>query len=196
MPWDQAVVYSVVASMVTFSKIVGSGGWRKGQSDESAFTLFELLVVCALISAMLAVAIPTLRNNLVTDPLKSSSRQVIGMIKGTRERAVREQQAYLIHFDLSESSIWAEKESEKRLEDPEGVKKNVLQLPEPVRLLDVWTTSEGKQESGQPVLWISKQGYMDQTMIHLGDDDDGVLSLMFSPFLGSVRVFANYVDLD
>lgn len=182
--------------MMSVPEIIRGVSLREIGADELAFTLIELLVVCALISITLAVAAPTLRNNLLTDPLKTSSRQMIGIIKGIREQAVREQQAYLVHFDLAESSIWVEKESEEGLEDPEGVKKNVLQLPEPARLLDVCTTSDGKQEDGQPTLWVSKQGYMDQTMIHLGNDDDEVLSLLFSPFLGTVRVFGSYVDLD
>ncbi len=165
-------------------------------TEQSAFTLFELLVVLALMSVMLAVAVPTLRNSLLTDPLKTSSRQVIGVVKGIREQAVREQQAYLVYFDLSANSIWVEKDSEKRQEDQEEVEKNVLQLPETARLLDVWTTAEGKQDSGLPTLWISKQGYMDQAMIHLGDDGDGVMSLLFSPFLGTVRISDSYVDLD
>ena len=145
---------------------------------------------------MLAVAVPTLRNSLLTDPLKSSSRQIIGIIKGTRELAIREQQAYLIHFDLTGKSIWAEQEVEKGRDDLEEAKLNVLQLPEPVRFLDLSTTVEGKLSSGQPVLWVSRQGYMDQTMIHLGNDADEVMSLLVSPFLGTVRVFDSYVELD
>jgi type II secretory pathway pseudopilin PulG len=166
------------------------------RTDESAFTLFELLVVCALISVMLAVTVPTLRNTLLTDSLKSSSRQIVGMIKGTRELAIREQQAYLIYFDLTNRSIWVEQEAEKGLDELEEEDKKILQLPGSVRFLDVWTSGEGKLESGRPALLISRQGYMDQTMIHLGDDDDEVLSLLFSPFLGNVQVFDSYAELD
>lgn len=182
--------------MVIVTGIVKVPACRKIWSDTSAFTLFELLIVCALISVMLAVAVPTLRNNLLSDPLKSSSRQIIGMIKGTREQAIREQQAYIIHFDLSNRSIWIEKEAEKGLEDPGALPGNILQLVEPVRFLDVWTTGDGKLEGGQPALWVSRQGYMDQAIIHLGNDEDDVLSLLFSPFLGTVQVFDSYVELD
>ncbi len=182
--------------MTTFSEIISLVSLRKDQTDESAFTLFELLVVCALISVMLVVAAPTLRNNLLTNPLKASSRQVIGIIKGIREQAVREQQAYFIHFDFSENSIWVEKDAKNELDEPEKEEKVILLLPEPARFLDVWTTSEGKKERDQTTLWISKQGYMDQTMVHLGNDGDEVMSLLFSPFLGPVRISDSYVNLD
>ncbi len=165
-------------------------------NELSAFTLLELLVVLALISVMLAAAVPTLRNNLLTDPLKTSSRQLIGIIKEIREQAVREQQAYLVYFDLSANSVWAEKDSDDGSENQEETEKKRLELPEPARLLDVWTATEGKLDSGQPALWISKQGFMDQTMIHLGDDGDGVMSLLFSPFLGTVRISDSYMDLE
>ncbi len=164
--------------------------------DESAFTLFELLVVCALISVMLAVAVPTLKNSLLTDPLKTSSRQVIGLIKAVREKAVRDQQAYLITFDRTENRIWFLKESAVGLEDAEENITDVLHLPEPIRILDIWTRSDGKQETDRPTLWVSKQGYIDETLIHLGNDEDEVLSMLFSPFLGNVRITDKYVDLE
>jgi type II secretory pathway pseudopilin PulG len=163
--------------------------------DESAFTLFELLVVCALISVLLALAVPTLKNTLLTDPLKTSSRQVVGLIKAVREKAVRDQQGYLITFDLAENSIRFLKESAKGLEDPEKAKTDVLRLAEPVRILDIWTKTEGKLDKDQPTLWISKQGYIDETLIHLGNDKDEVISMLFSPFLGNVRITDSYVDL-
>jgi prepilin-type N-terminal cleavage/methylation domain-containing protein len=169
---------------------------RKKCNTESAFTLLELLVVCALISILLAIAVPTLRNSLLTDPLKTASRQIIGLVKEVREQAIREQAAYVIHFDFTENSIRVEKESEQGLVDPEKVKEDTLHLPEPVRFLDVWTTSEGKLDTGQPTLWVSKQGYMDQAIVHLGTDGDAVISLLFSPFLGTVRVTDGYMELN
>ncbi len=165
--------------------------WR----NESAFTLFELLVVSALISVMLAVAVPTLKNTVLTDPLKTSSRQVIGLIKAVREKAVRDQQAYLITFDLSENRIRFLKESVVGFDDTGEDITDELHLTEPVRILDVWTKSEGRQDTDRQILWVSKQGYIDETLIHLGNDKDEVLSMLFSPFLGKVQIMDTYVEL-
>jgi hypothetical protein len=71
-----------------------------------------------------------------------------------------------------------------------------LHLTEPVRILDVWTKSEGRQDTDRQILWVSKQGYIDETMIHLGNDKDEVLSMLFSPFLGKVQITDTYVDLE
>ena len=176
--------------------IKAAGIWRKGiRRDESAFTLFELLVVSALISVMLAFAVPTLKNTVLTDPLKTSSRQVIGLIKAVREKAVRDQQAYLITFDLPENRIRFLKESVVGLDDTGEDVADELHLTEPVRILDVWTRSEGRQDADRQVLWVSKQGYIDETLIHLGNDKDEVLSMLFSPFLGKVQIMDTYVEL-
>lgn len=165
-------------------------------ANESAFTLFELLVVCALISVLLALGVPTLKNTLLTDPLKTSSRHIIGLIKAVREKAIRDQQAYLISFDLVDNTIRFLKESAKGQEDPDAEETDVLHLEKPVRILDLWTKTEGKLDDGQLTLWISKQGYIDETLIHLGNDEDEVMSILFSPFLGNVRITDSYVDLE
>jgi prepilin-type N-terminal cleavage/methylation domain-containing protein len=171
--------------------------WRTGIGrDDSGFTLFELLVVCALISVMLAVAAPTLKNSILTDPLKASSRQVIGLIKAVREKAIRDQQAYVITFDLSGNVIWYRQETAAAPEDPDEVQTDALQLTQPVRIVDIWTKSEGKMDEGRPQLWVSRQGYIDETMIHLENDEDEVLTMLFSPFLGNVRITDSYVEME
>ncbi|MBB5347357.1 prepilin-type N-terminal cleavage/methylation domain-containing protein [Desulfoprunum benzoelyticum] len=177
------------------TRAVGSRQVREG-CGESGFTLFELLVVCALISVMLAVAAPTLKNSLLTDPLKTSSRQVIGLIKAVREKAVRDQQAYIITFDLAENRIWFRQESAIEMEEPDEVEAEALYVPQPVRIVDIWTRSGGMMDEGQPLLWVSRQGYIDETMIHLENDDDEVLSMLFSPFLGNVRITDGYVEME
>ena len=64
-----------------------------GSGNEAAFTLVELLVVCLLISLTLAVSVPALRDTLLTDQLKATSRKIIGAIRERREEAVRDQQS-------------------------------------------------------------------------------------------------------
>ena len=120
----------------------------------------------------------------------------IGLIKAVREKAVRDQQAYIITFDLSENRIWFRQESAIEVEEPDEVKAEALQLAQPIRIVDIWTRSAGTMDEGQPQLWVSRQGYIDETMIHLENDDDEVLSMLFSPFLGNVRITDSYVEME
>ena len=70
------------------------------------FTLIELTVVVFLIGVMLAVSIPRFRYSLITDNLKSTTRRIIGLVKGLRNEAIREQKMYLLHFDIGSNQLW------------------------------------------------------------------------------------------
>ena len=159
--------------------------------NNRGFTLLEMIVVCALIGTMLVVSVPTLRNVLIDDALKSTSRKTIGFINNVRALAVRDQQAYTIHFDRNAETIWYEKDGEsvktKELEEGQG-----LNFPTGVRISEIWTQSQGIFSLDFDTIWVSRHGYMDQLILHLSDDEDNVISLHFSPFLESVSVYDEY----
>ncbi len=156
---------------------------------EEAFTLLELLVVCTLISIMLAVTVPTMRDTVFTDPLRVSTRKIIGTVKGLRERAIREQQEIELNYNIGEGRLWYEENVQNQNIEQ---KKTEIELPDSVKIVEVWTKTEGRIYFGSSVLWISKQGYMDKTVITLGDDDETTVSIIISPFLGSFKVVDNY----
>lgn len=163
------------------------------------FTLLELVVVLALIGIMLVVSVPTLHDALIDDQLKATSRKVIGFIRGVRELAVREQQPYFLSIDKNESRIWYEKDTDIEAtevsEDTEDTEdREELTIPDEIRVSEIWTRSEGEYSDDQNRIWVNRKGYMDQTVLHLRDDDDNVISLHFSPFLGSVRVYDEYTE--
>lgn len=165
--------------------------------EEAGFTLIEILVVCFIISITLIVSIPTLRDTLLSDPLKTTTRKIIGTVRSLREDAIREQQAYVLSFDLGNKRIRYQKgggqdgdQKEAAVEDKKGV-----ELPSDVRIMDVWTKSNGKQSQGTITLWISPQGYMDETVLHVTDESN-TISILFSPFLGSIKVVDGYADFE
>ncbi len=163
------------------------------EEAESAFTLVEMLIVCTLISIVLAIGVPTLRNTLFTDDLSASSRKIIGMVKGMREKSIRYQQGLVLRIDMEQGTLWHEEEN---LEGVEVQESDKITLPDNVKITDVWTRTDGKTDFGSLSLWITKRGYMDNTVIHLNDDDDSIRSIVFSPFLGSIKVFDEYVNLE
>jgi len=160
------------------------------------FTLLELIVVVALIGIMLVVSVPTLHNTLIDDRLKATSRKIIGLINGVRELAVREQQSYFLSIDRNENRIWYEKDSEIGSTGNTGDIEDKLELniPDEIRISEIWTRSEGEYSDDQGRIWVSRKGYMDQTVLHLTDDDDNVISLHFSPFFGSVTIYDEYTQ--
>jgi type II secretory pathway pseudopilin PulG len=180
----------MVASLSLIKRCV-----RRWQRDETAFTLIELLVVCLLLSLTLAVSVPALRDTLLTDQLKATSRKIIGAVRERREEAVRDQQSFVLYVDMDKNHIWYEKDGEKDPEERKASFDRGMQLPASVRILDVWTKSDGRKVGGIASLWITRQGYMDQTVIHMTDGSD-TQSILFSPFLGSIKVVDGYAEVE
>lgn len=151
---------------------------------EDGFTLLELIVVTALIGTMLAISIPSMRNAFFTDPLKSTTRKIIGLVTGIRELAVRSQQPYLVHVSQLENRIWYEKDVEQggKQESANG-QDGELVLPESVRITGAWAENDVDLSLGHLVIWISKQGYLIESIIRIEDDDGNHLNVQFYPFL-------------
>ena len=159
-------------------------GRRETEGEEKGFTLLELIVVTALIGTMLAISVPSWRNALFTDPLKATTRKIIGMVTGVRELAVRSQQPYLVHISQLENRIWYEKDvGKKETEANETPQVGELLFPESVRITGVWVGAAADLLDGHLVVWISKQGYLVDTIIRIEDDDGNHLNVQFYPFL-------------
>jgi general secretion pathway protein H len=82
-------------------------GWRRGRGPRSqtGFSLLELLVVLMLLALVTAVVVPSLGRSLATAKLKTSSREIAATIRLARSKAVREQQVYLLGFNLEKDEM-------------------------------------------------------------------------------------------
>jgi len=156
------------------------------------FTLLELLIVCLLISISLALAIPNLRRSMVTDELASGSRKIISLIKSCRARAVTRHEAFLIYYDAAEGRLWYQPAETKK---ETMIAHSSITLPPGIRIQEIkQATATSGQDSSQNTIWISKQGYMDKTAIHLVDGENRSLSLLISPFLPAIKVIEGTVN--
>ena len=75
-----------------------------------------------------------------------------------------------------------------------GPFERAYQIPDGIRILDVWRGSRGKEVAGDAVIHFSKKGYIEQSVIHLAADDGRQFTLILSPFLGRVKVVEEYVE--
>lgn len=166
-------------------------------TNQQGFTLLELIIVCLLITVSLAFSVPNLRQALVVDQLAANSRKVIALIKEVRNLAAQKQQPYLIHFDLDRKKIWYQQDvpaskEEKKHETPHPS----IQFPSSVRVQDLQIGTAEKKTSGEVVLWVNRQGYLEQTILHLADDQDNIISLSLSPFYSTIKAYDTYVSLE
>ena len=72
----------------------------------NGYTLIELALVVFLLGLMLVLAVPRVRETLISDGLKKTVRQLVGAAKELRTDAVREQLDYKLNLDLSNNAFW------------------------------------------------------------------------------------------
>lgn len=162
----------------------------------AGFTLLELIIVLVLIGLLMVVSIPALRDRVFDDPLRAAGRKLIGYIDGVRDMAVREQRSYVLFIDLNENRLWYLREADLKTGEAAVPEKGVLQLSGGVELRDVWMKAAGVVREGIAELWVSRQGYLDQTVFHLANKGEGeeTLSLRILPFLPTVEVLDGYYE--
>jgi general secretion pathway protein H len=69
------------------------------------FTLIEFMVVLVLLGVLLAVAYPSIGGGMATIKLKTSSREIAATLRLARSKAIRDQQVYLVGFDLAKNQL-------------------------------------------------------------------------------------------
>jgi prepilin-type N-terminal cleavage/methylation domain-containing protein len=168
------------------------------QAAEQGFTLLELLIVSLLIAISLAMSMPSLRTSIVGDQLATGSRKVISLINSSRSKAIRDHQAQLIFFDSSEQKLWyRQADGTDEDTDETAVKHRSVTLPTGIRIDAIKQANGGiEQDPMKDGLWVSKQGYMDKTIIRLTDNKNKSISLLISPFLLNIKATDGSVNFD
>ena len=160
--------------------------------NKKGYTLIELAVVVFLIGVILLIAIPRVRDTILNDNLTSVTRRLIGTAKELRNDAVREQVDYILHLDLNNNTLWTytiDMTPEKRDER----KKDAFCFPEGIKIADIYQINTEKQSDGDATITFSKKGIVQPTVIHLAKGDRS-FTLVFQPFLSTVKIYDKYVD--
>jgi Tfp pilus assembly protein FimT len=162
-------------------------------NSSKGYTFIELTVVIFLIGLTLVLTVPKFRYAMLTDDLKATVRRMVATVRTLRNEAIRKQEIYTLHFDLESNRFWMES-GDMTDEGRELAYEKAFQLPQGVRILDVWSRARGKKTDGKAIVHFTKKGYIEQSAIHLAADDGREFSLVLSPFLGKVKVFEKYVE--
>lgn len=166
----------------------------KTSANTKGYTLIELIVVLVLLGLMLGLAVPKFRQAVLSDSLNATSLRILGLVQDLRERAISDQDSYVLHFDMRGKKLWAFATSATE-EEQETAREKAYQLPADVKITDIWSWSSGKLYD-DATIHFSKKGYIEQSMIHLQSLDGRQLSLELTPFLGSIKIHDGYVDFD
>jgi prepilin-type N-terminal cleavage/methylation domain-containing protein len=165
------------------------------RQDTRGYTLIELTVVIILIGLLMTLVVPRFQYSLLTDDLKATTRRMVGTIREARNDAIREQKIHYLHFDLESHRFWVDSfgmtEEERTM-----ARANATALPPSIRIQDVWKRGVGKKMAGEVLIRCNKNGYLQQSAIHLGSRDGRQFTLVLRPFLGKVKVLEDYVDFE
>jgi hypothetical protein len=72
-------------------------------------------------------------------------------------------------------------------------KKDAFRFPEGVKIADIYQINTEKQSDGDATITFSKKGIVQPTVIHLAKGDRSS-TLVFQPFLSTVKIYDKYVD--
>jgi prepilin-type N-terminal cleavage/methylation domain-containing protein len=161
----------------------------------SGFTLIELIVVISLISLMLFFAIPRFQGSVFQDNTKQVSRWIIFKVQTLKEKAIRDQQRYILHINMDSNTLWATHDAMSQ-EDRQMAQANGYRLPIDVNLLDVEYPDKKKALGGQADIHFYQKGYSDKAIIHVENSHNEQRSFLIEPFLTSVRMYQEYVELN
>jgi prepilin-type N-terminal cleavage/methylation domain-containing protein len=158
--------------------------------NKKGFTLIELTVVVFLVGLILLIAVPRVRDTILTDNLKSSVRYLVGTARELKSDAIRSQVDYVLHMDINNNLIWTYS-ADMTPEAKNETKKRAFHLPEGVKIADIYRFGKEKLIDGEATIRFFKKGYVQPTVVHLVQEDR-YFTIVFEPFLNSTRVYDTY----
>jgi len=165
---------------------------RAGKLKSSGFTLIELTVVIVLISLMYLIAIPRVRDAILTDDLQKAVTRISNMTQEFRSESVRNHVDYILHINLNDNLLWTYT-ADSTPEARDEARKKSWNLPEAVKIADVSRFDGEKITDGEFTIRFYKKGYVQPTVLHL-TKDERIFTLIFRPFLSSVETHDTYID--
>ena len=159
------------------------------------FTLIEISIVILLMGFLLSVSVPAIRENFLTDDLKSASRKLTATINYIKNRAVANYEEHILVINIDKGRYWYESEymNEKEIEE---ARKKIVSLPDGIRIEDIHIKNYEKISTGEIVIKFNRKGYNRFTLIHIGSNKGKKFSFLIRPFLGKITLMEDYVDFE
>jgi len=168
---------------------------RVGTSNrESGFTLLELSVAIFLVALFSFLVVPSVMM-VGEDRMAVEARRLAGAVKYHYNEAALSGRRHRLQIDLDKGSYgfaqFVPKGDHLEL-TPIGKRRN---LPDDVRFRDVTIAGRGLHSRGEIEVDIFPVGWMEETTIHLEQEDENVLTLYIMPLTGIVEVYEGYQDI-
>jgi len=157
-------------------------------------------VVLLVIGLLLGIAYPNM-NRVFDVKFKSSARILAGTIQYAFNSAAMQKTYVRLHYSIDTGEYWITtftQESEETgefVEDPLAiVSRN--ELPVGVKFEDIVTLSAGKIDEGETTTMFMPTGMAEPTVIHLGNEDGEIFTILVKPLSGRSEILDGYIDLE
>jgi general secretion pathway protein H len=155
--------------------------------DDRAFTLIELIVVTALIAIMLAVAIPRLDREFLSNDSDKTARWIIANVRNLKEKAITDQKTYLLNISPDTRLLWIGVDGMSE-EDADAAREKGYRLPKALSIDHVAFSPTEQFSSGTISIRFYAAGYSDKAVIRIRTNDGDRLSFFIEPFLPEVNL--------
>lgn len=192
-------------------------GWPRHAACNRAFTLIELVVVIALMTIVLAFALPRLDVSFITNEERTLSAWIVLNVKSLKETALRDQAPCALCLDFEAQTLWTEKtatpSASDKTDDAENADASIetksegktasdqggepakgapFRLPEGFQLLDVEFPDDRKERDGIVRIHFYPKGYCEKAVVHVQNPDDSRTSYLIESFLPHVQILEEY----
>ena len=164
------------------------------------FTLIELTVVIFLIGLMFLTSMPKLGNFLYQGDLRRVARSLKAAVYLLRSKSILTNRNTVLHIDLDKGAYWGAYESvEDKPEvfaDDEAPLISLRELPKDIRFVDALNINSSRVTSGQLSSTFNSKGVFEETVLHLADGNDRVLTIVINAYTGRFLLYDEYVDVE
>jgi prepilin-type N-terminal cleavage/methylation domain-containing protein len=160
------------------------------------FTLIELAIVIFIAGLIISITVPVVRDTLLHDDLKTSSRKLVATITWLRNKSVSEYRDHVLMFNIDKPGKYWYESSDMSENQLLSERTQAKTLPDDVRILDIHVYGTEKKVNGETGIRFSKKGYASYTLIHLADKSDRKFTLVVEPFLDKVKIMEDYLNFE
>ena len=168
--------------------------------NRKGFTLLELALVLFLIGLVLSISMPRVGNFLFQSDLKSVARYLKSVVYLMRAKSISTNSYTTLHFDLDRNIYWGtgiDKTKKSIDEGNEGTSiVSRVNLPEGIRFMDALNINSEKKTLGVLTSTFNPKGMFEETILHLADADQNVMTIIINAFTGSFMIYDEYVDVE
>lgn len=168
----------------------------KKRSFSRGFTLLELVVVLAILSVIMMLAIPRLPSSNASD-LRNSARTLAATLRYLEENSITTRIQYRMHLNIKDPEITIAKRTGDGGEaPPDDTFLNKRLLAEGIVIEDVLTPRLGIVKEGEVLLDFGPSGMAEFISIHLRNAAGDQYTVTAYPGNGKVKVSEGYQEAE